>query len=287
MSKVPPINDMAERAAYGRWLLYGESGVGKTLMTATAAQSDKLAPLLVLDIDGGLDSIAHIEGIKYVSAVTEDEGGNKVLNVNLLLSVLNELQKPASQRQKAYQDIKTLAIDSVSALRDVAMKEIVDRDTDSGKRVTRYPQIQDFGQVTYLVTALGVTLRQLKMHVILTAGMDRITSDSGVVIEAAPMLNPKMRQAVGYAMSYIWLMEQTGQNFRLRTLPLEAYRVKTRNPVFAQALADDSVARMVKAGMKPEDAKRRAGWYNISLNANYLPTPGLDYFLDLYLKSIN
>lgn len=259
-----------------RVLLYGDPGAGKTTLAASVNQNPLMSPALVLDLDGGLSSVSHLGNVRQVT----------LKDTNELISILSEFLKPADKRTDGYQDVKTIIIDSVSALRDKVLTDAVEtnskREASKGKpRELMIPQIQDYGQMTYQLSSILHGFRQLPYHLILTAGVEENRSQDGsTLLGATPLLNPKLLQTVNYMMSFIWFAKKKGdESYRLLTLPRGVYTIKTRNPKFVTAIKAETRAQA------PDKADAAEGWFDIKLTADGSPTPNISDLYNLYLNS--
>lgn len=258
-----------------RALLYGDMGTGKTSLAATVNMHPVMSPTLVVNFDEGLASVTHYKDLRKVSVVSSAE----------MLAVLGEFSKEPKDRVEEYQDIKSVVVDSVTAWRDLALQEAVNQNSarEAAKGMPRglkIPQIQDYGQMSYLMLTTLHGILQMPVHFIATAGMDEERDpNSNVLIKASPLLNPKLLQALNYMMSYIWFTKKVGENYRLLTLQRGPYVAKTRNPKFVAALK--AVTR-AQSKDKPDEAE---GWLTINMDENQYPTPNLASLYDMYLSS--
>lgn len=268
-------------------LLYGDTGSGKTLLAATMARAYER--VLILNSDRNLNSVAHVPGLVELPVTTVDD----------ILSVVNELAlSDPGKRRPELRDVDVVVVDSLSALRDNLLVDIVKHNMElsqqkvsrGGKGVARtefYPTQQDYGHLTFTLGAIIQVLKRLGLPVVLTAGLAvEIDPDSGMTIGAFPNLNPAIRSATSYMANNIWFTDVKAAKHRIRVLPDPSmpHIIKTGNPRFVAALKADTRERAIQAGAK--DATAAEGWYKPVLDADYLPTPGLDTLLDLFDKSI-
>lgn len=257
-----------------RVLLYGDTGSGKTLMTATATRHPAMAPVLYINFDDGLSSVAHVPGIKSIRPTSTNE----------LLVLQTELSKPAAKRAEHLRDIKTVVIDSLSAGRDQILAELVHKGLNKAvnPRTEAVLQIQDYGHMQFALADFVSSLRQQPYHLITTAGVDfEYTADQ--LTGAKPLLNPKLLQSVNHMMSFIWYASKSNGTYRLLTVEKGIYSIKTRNPRLVRAL-EVRTMEIATANKHPNPEQMR-GWFNLGLDDNDLPMPGLDKLYDLFLQS--
>lgn len=268
-------------------LIYGETGSGKTLLAATIARAKQYHPVLYINADEGQDSIVHVDGLVELRVNTIDD----------MLSAVNQLSLPDAQRKNpVLKGVKAIIIDSLSALRDNLLIDLVENgilasqaaakmDSRKKERTEFYPQLQDYGHLTFALVAMGRGLKQLRVPLIMTAGLDKKETENGTIVGLEPLLNPKIRQAINYMSSFIWYTDKRSGKHRLRVLddPEVPMIIKSRNPLFVDALKADTRARAGAQGAK--DLNAAEGWYKPTLDKNFLPTPGLDTLLELFEKS--
>lgn len=258
---------------YMRVLLYGATGAGKTLTAASAARHPELRPVLFLNFDDGLSSITHIEGLHEV----------RIKSINEMLAVVGQLVLPEAEREEEYRGFKTLVIDSLSAWRDATMNELVSKAVASKQRAEMTTQIQDFGQMSFTLASVIQGLRQQPFHLIFTAGLDQ-EIEGDVIQRTMPLMQPKLRESVSYMMSFIWYMAQKNGEYRMLTLPRGVHTIKTRNPRFVRAIQQETLKR-AKAKLEPDskkDPSGSVGWWDMELDDNDIPTPGIDTLYELF-----
>lgn len=270
---LPVVKQVDPKKEPFRVLLYGDPGAGKTSLAVTADLHPAMSPALIVNFDGGLSSVSHLPNLQQVSVTNNIE----------MMSVLGEFTKPEDKRAEAYQGIKTVIIDSLTAWRDQTMQDLVRGALNKGQRSEQQTQIQDYAQMTLALTTIIHGLKQTPLHLIITAGIDEErTPDGSTVLSAQPLLNPKLWQSVNYMMSNIWFARKKGdETYRLLTLPRGIYSIKTRNPRFVSAIKAET---RKAAPTGKEDAAE--GWWDVVLDdkTGYV-TPNISTMYDLYLKS--
>ena len=218
-------------------LVYGSPGVGKTSLAATANPHPDLGPVLYLDLEGGLLSVAG----KDVAAVP-------IRNTGELEEVFFALHKgDASVAQ-----YKTVVIDSGTALSNRALAEWTQRNMGRAARKGRGDadrlvddvQLEDYGKMTMQMRRLLGWFRDLDRHLIVTAlprfvypkDADTRTADP---IDVGPSFTAQLQGNVVGMMDFVWYQYKDPQERRyLLTRQKGAYQAKTRGQRFAAALGE-------------------------------------------------
>lgn len=96
------VTKVEERSSYFNMLIYGDSGVGKTTLAGSADAVPQMGPVLVIDIEGGTESLKHSYPNVEMVRVTTWKEMQEVYNVlhdgdhpyqTCILDSLTEIQK--------------------------------------------------------------------------------------------------------------------------------------------------------------------------------------------------
>lgn len=164
-----PVDGMAND--YGRWLIHGPQGSGKTSLAATIAE---LGPTLFIDLTGE-KGIRSIQGAPYSKNITVV----RPTSVTALDDVFWELAKG----QHAF---TAVVIDSVTALQKMTMRYLLGHDETAVREIkqgTAPADIRTWGQALDVMTDTAVFWfgladgqRDKPMHVVMTA-QTKVTED--------------------------------------------------------------------------------------------------------------
>jgi phage nucleotide-binding protein len=127
-------------------LVYGDSGVGKTTLIATAP-----APVLVLDMEGGSLPLAG-KDVDLVKVDTPD--------------AIREVLAKLKSGELAY---KTVALDSITEMYKVIMDEVIKSNPQVSRAYTDQASQSDYGRATELMRRAIRAFRDLPVNVIFTA----------------------------------------------------------------------------------------------------------------------
>lgn len=204
-----------------KMLLYGPSGQGKTTFLGTAQADERTAPMLVLDFEGGTQSLAGLD-IDVVSIRDWKD--------------YNEVMALLQGGQKKY---RSIAIDSVSETHLFALlKLLADPTFSRGKSGPDELAQRDYGVARVQMHRLLRSFRDLGLHVIFTAGKkDEIEPKVGVVCKPAlagalAEEVPALMDVVSY-LSIATEKDEAGNERQVRSLLLHGYakwRIKVRTP---------------------------------------------------------
>jgi len=154
-------------------LAYGLFGSGKTTLAGTAQDHPMTSPILMLDVEGGTTTLRHRKDIDVI----------QVRSIGDVVDVHNTLR---TDNDGFY---KTVAIDSLSELHDLDMREIMRR-RDPNADVA---QIQEWGQARNHMRKIVRAYRDLPMNTIFTAQLDIDKDNITGAIQYSPSFSGKLK----------------------------------------------------------------------------------------------
>ncbi len=176
-----------------KMIVYGPPGVGKTTLLASAGAHELTAPILLINIEGGMLSVTDpsIIGLKEPPDVVD-------------LKSFEGLEQIFWYLAKGDHPYKSVGIDSLSELQMINLegitKRLMGKITASGAKRASLDDIwqEDYGTSTQQLRRVVRQFRDLPLHVFFSchesASQDK---DKNEVVH--PMLTPKLRTAVmGY-----------------------------------------------------------------------------------------
>jgi len=152
-------------------LVYGESGIGKTVFASTASQLEKCSPALLIDVESGVMSAATM-GIEIDYVTVND---------------LPELQ--AAMELGLGGKYKTVIIDSLTELQkklmSVLLKKAAIKDPSRDPYIA---QMQDWGKNLELMRRIIMKMRDSSVHFIANALMSADRDERTGVVTNRPQL---------------------------------------------------------------------------------------------------
>jgi len=178
-------------------LIYGESGVGKTTVVASAADVQGMCPVLHLDVERGTRSIQGIYD-----------------NIDVIrVKTIADLQKVYLTLRKGGHGYKTVNVDNLSEIQQLGLGDIIRDDSkadkppdpDSFVDVT-VAEWKNYNKSTEQVRRIVRLFRELDMNVLFTAHRTEVTNKEGDVTKIRPYLTNKASQITPGFIDEVWYM---------------------------------------------------------------------------------
>jgi len=212
-----------------KMLIYGPPGVGKTTLLATANLHSLTEPILIINIEGGMLSVADCTGI-----------GLKTPPDVVDLKNFDHLESIFWYLAKGGHPYRSVGIDSLTELQMVNLESIVSKMVGkAGRSGTKRENLddvwlEDYGSSTQQLRRVVRQFRDLPMHVFMTAA-EATSQDKDRVESSHPMLTPKLRAGVlGYmdVVGYQFVAEAENEETARRLLcrPFGKWVAKDRSP---------------------------------------------------------
>jgi len=170
--KMPPLNV----------LIYGDAGVGKTYLLATAP-----APVLVLDVEGGT-----------LTLMGKDVDIVKVESPDDIRCALKELKKNGKY--------KTVCFDSITETYKCFMDEVIKKNPNIARAYSDQPSLSDYGRVSELMRRTIRSFRDLPVNLIMTALVQDLKDEKDGSITRLPSLPGKLAYEVSGYMDIVGYM---------------------------------------------------------------------------------
>jgi phage nucleotide-binding protein len=215
-------------------LIHAPGGAGKTVLMGTAQLDERMAPFLVLDFEGGVESLAGLDIDIAPIRSWQD---------------YNEAYELLASGDHNY---KGVGIDSISETHKFALLDIL-RDQGPSRNDPQLLEQRDYGKATVQMRQLLRAFRDLPMHVIFSAHTKEIEiAREGRV--RVPDLAGQMAEEVAGLMSVVGYLAQFEEDGELhRTLLLhgfQKFRIKARTPWGVEApeeIIDPSITSLLDA----------------------------------------
>ena len=176
------VQTVDELPEYINMLIYGNPGVGKTVLAGSSDDVPELRPVLFIDVEGGTlslrDRYPEVEVVRVQS--------------------WNDMQLLYNELYKMEHDYKTVVLDSLTEIQKFSMYnimyEVLQEHPDRDPEV---PSIREWGKNIEQIRRLVRAFRDLPMNTILTAlGVTDKDSESGKIV-TRPSLSGKLAMEVG------------------------------------------------------------------------------------------
>lgn len=176
--QVQPVGDTLANL---NMLVYGDPGVGKTVLAGSASVVEEMSPVLFIDVEGGTFSIRD----RYPGVST------------VRVQSWSDMQKVYNELYAMKHGYKTVVLDSLTEIQKFSMynimlqvaKENPDRDPD-------IPAMRDWGKNIEQIRRMVRGFRDLPMHTVFTA-LARVEKDTKTgALKTMPYLSGKLSSEV-------------------------------------------------------------------------------------------
>jgi hypothetical protein len=253
-------------------LVYADPGVGKTTLGATASEHPEMGPVLIANLEGGLLSVADLDGVFDVKIGSSAD--------------MEELYWNLKKGKEGYSQYKTLIIDSGTVFATRTLTEwttrnrqrAIDKGKDVKDRTIDDVELQDYGKTGVQVRRLLSWFVDLPMHIVITALRKDVTAkpEKGManevlpILEIRPSFTDKLGNEIMGMVDHVWYMYTGADGVRyMLTERSGLYIAKTRGEEFVAALGsivtDPNLADIydtllevkgLKSGTKPAAASK-------------------------------
>lgn len=237
-----PVGPVADRDGTINILIYGDPGVGKTVLAGSAAAVKEMSPVLFVDVEGGTLSLR-----------------NTYPNVDVVrVASFNDMGKLFAELKKGKHGYNTIVLDSLTEIQKFGMYEIMrralqqdpDRDPD-------LPGIGEWGKNTEQMRSLVRAFRDLPMNCIFTALVREEKDQKSGIVTMKPGLSAKLASEVaGFLdiVSLLYMKDVDGELKRLlATVATDRQISKDRTGSLPPVIEDPTMQKIFDYINKSED----------------------------------
>jgi len=226
---------------YMKALIYGEPGSGKTSLAATAAQHPNMSPVAILNLEGGLLSVANLPNVYQVDIRDSAD--------------MDEAYWALTGNSEEFRAIRTVVIDSGTEFANRTLAEWVQKGMaraaakgrNVGDRTIDDVQLEDYGKLTTQLRRVFSWYRDLPKHTIVTALAKSVYPPNADTRTSAPLeIRPAFTDALGTSVmgffDHLWYlytaMDPSTQEVTryMLTQRMNGIICKTRGTVFPSAI---------------------------------------------------
>jgi hypothetical protein len=185
---------------YLNGMVFGEFGVGKTHFLGTAEDHPETSPLLILDVDGGVQTLRKRKGIDVI----------QIRSIQQFNQVYLDLLDSIENGELYY---KTIGIDTLTEFQSLDIGDIMEQRYQENPRLDKdIPDQYGWGKSSAHIRKMVRLLRDLPCNTIFTCHLAEI-ENSLKQKEYYPMLPGKLKKQVPGFLDFVGFMKsEVGEN---------------------------------------------------------------------------
>ena len=227
------VRDLTEVIEPLNVFLYGDTGAGKTVLSASIVEIPEMRPILFINIEGGTRSIKSREGIRVVDLRTP-------LQARLVRQYLKDNWKK----------FRCVIMDSLTEYRILESRGVLAQamltDATHDKEVLN---LRDWGKTHDRVREFVRFLRDLPIYTIVTALMSKTKDETTGALHIEPMLSEKLNGTVpGYfdLVGYLQVENVGGKKTRrLYVQPTDKMKAKDRTDALGEYIDNPTMEKLL------------------------------------------
>lgn len=214
-------------------LIYGDSGIGKTTLAGSADAVPSMRPVLVIDIEGGTESLRHTyPDVEVVRVTTWDE-----------------MQKVYDELHRGKHGYQTIILDSLTEIQKFSMynimADLVNAKPDADPDV---PGMREWGKNVEQMRRFVRAFRDLPMHTIFTSLAKEEKNTRTGMSKTMPSLSGKVASEVPAFLDVVlyYYIKRVGDEEKRLLLcrPTEAQIAKDRTTRLPSVLEEPSMTKL-------------------------------------------
>lgn len=227
---------------------FAPAGAGKTVLMGTAQQDERTSPMLILDFEGGTESLAGLD--IFVAPIGSWEDYNEVYENLANGDVVTYNKGEEDEFTVDFNEFKSVGIDSVSETHKFALLDILRREGPQRKEKDALQQ-QDYGKATVQMRRLLREFRDLPLHVFFVAHAKEIEIPREGRVRVPDLAGQMAEELSGLMSVQGYLAQFEDEDGLHRTLLLRdvpRFRIKVRTPwgvVPPEEIVDPTITKLL------------------------------------------
>lgn len=230
-------------------IVYGQSGIGKTVFCGSVVDDPRAMPALMLDVDRSTQSIES-----RIREVSLDEIGNPVEGKIDTVRVKNwlEFQKAydflfSVKAKNAMASYKTLIVDTLSEVHYLCLSHVAEQDT-SLRLSPEMPEIQDYGKASVMMKKMLRAFRDIEgLHCFYTCQPKMLTDSVSNITQVKPQFVGQLADeavAIIPIIGYIKINNQLKREMQFQPTTKILAKDRSEGGKLGQSMVDPTVKKL-------------------------------------------
>lgn len=214
--------------------IFGEPGIGKSVLIGTGHDDPRLQPGLIIDID---NSISKMKSVCQRVEIDDLMDGKYEVDPTRWTAVrakswqdVDDLTGFINDPYEPHNVFRTVVFDSLTRLNFISLRHVVDQAVKANSSRSKYRVEQgDYGVSRNMINLMVATLRDLDINIIYTGHAEVMVDELNKIAQIRPALDGKLSYEVPGILEHSYYMKMRNKQRMLMFQPDSVVRAKARD----------------------------------------------------------